>query len=235
MAEIEIYSTPRRLYRYRSLTKGDGTSSVERELDAIINSYIFCPTFNEMNDPMEGLLSPSKLFKNDLGVFQVKSKQVTNAMGALGIASFSETFDHEPMWAHYAGQFNGICVAYDFKKLLSSLDSGSFVRMNYSEQAPTFETTSFRPDQMARVALSTKNHRWMTEREWRLFSPSRGRVTYREASAVGTIYVGSRVSPRTRNQILEILRHSRPGLPIFKMSIDSYQVKFWRLLHRPKK
>ncbi|MER8689902.1 DUF2971 domain-containing protein [Mesorhizobium sp. M1136] len=235
MAEIEIYSTPRRLYRYRSLMKADGKSSVERELDAIINSYILCPTFSEMNDPMEGLLSPSKIFKNDLEIFEVKSKQISTAMSKLGIASFSETYNHEPMWSHYAGQFNGICVAYDFKKLLSSLQTGAFVRMNYSEQAPILDTSSFRPDQMARVALSTKNHRWMTEREWRLFAPSRGPVTYREASAASAIYIGSRVSSRIRSQIFEILKPSRPTIPIFKMSIDGYQIKFGRLLRRPTK
>ncbi|WP_363793034.1 DUF2971 domain-containing protein [Mesorhizobium sp.] len=139
------------------------------------------------------------------------------------------------MWAHYAGQFNGICVAYDFKKLLGSLENGSFVRMNYSEQAPILGTPVFRLDKMARVALSTKNHRWMTEREWRLFAPSRGKVAYTDASAACAIYIGSRVSTRVRNQILELLKPSRPTIPIYKMSIDGYQIKFGRVLRRPSR
>jgi hypothetical protein len=49
MADIKIYAKPSYLYRYRPL--GDKT---EREIKALIDGYIYCPAFSDMNDPMEG-------------------------------------------------------------------------------------------------------------------------------------------------------------------------------------
>jgi hypothetical protein len=52
---------PLYLYRYRSL--GKNGSFLSRELDAVKRSYIWCSTFKNLNDPMEGFYSPSALLK----------------------------------------------------------------------------------------------------------------------------------------------------------------------------
>ena len=57
MATIETYAPPTRLYRYRDLTN----STLERELRALVDGYVFCPSFAEMNDPMEGAHAESAL------------------------------------------------------------------------------------------------------------------------------------------------------------------------------
>jgi hypothetical protein len=58
-------------------------------------------------------------------------------MGAMGIASMSEVYDHEPMWAHYADQFAGMCVQYNLARLIKGLDRDiAITRMMYSEREP---------------------------------------------------------------------------------------------------
>jgi Protein of unknown function (DUF2971) len=188
-----------------------------------------------MNDPMEGLLRPSVIFKDDLPSFEVKSAAVKKAMAKLGIASFAEAHKNEPMWAHYGGKFNGICIAYDFKKLLGALEGGAFVRMNYSEQAPVLSVRGKLPSSMARVALSTKNDRWMSEREWRLFASTRGPVHYTDPSCVTGIYLGARISNAEKRIIHDRLRQLKPAIPLFQMSIDGYDIKFLRYLKKSKR
>ena len=133
MGQIQAYSTPKHIHRYRSM-KGKGV--VEREIDAITGGYVFCASFSEMNDPMEGLLSTSDMFPERRNGLSAEPSAISDYIAKLGVASFAETFDHEPMWAHYAGQFDGICICYNFMRLLDSITDGVFVRMNYSEQAP---------------------------------------------------------------------------------------------------
>lgn len=106
MARIATYATPRRLYRFRPLNKG-GNSILDREITAIKKAYVFCPTYSEMNDPMEGTHAESVMLKGAVNHDTTIAK-VTRAKEKLGIASFSEAVDHEPMWAHYADNFAGI-------------------------------------------------------------------------------------------------------------------------------
>jgi hypothetical protein len=78
----------------------------------------------------------------------------------LGIASFSEVFDHEPMWAHYASNFTGICVAYSFQKLMKQLpDEYEFIRMTYSEKPPILLWSKKGASANAKLALSPYFHK----------------------------------------------------------------------------
>lgn len=92
MAEIKIYTTPSLLFRYRPLTD----DTVERELTAIREGYVFCPRFDQMNDPMEGLHRESSLFRSAAD-YDDRKAAIEAAVNAHGIASFSEVHDHEPM------------------------------------------------------------------------------------------------------------------------------------------
>lgn len=132
MAQVRIYSTPMYLYRYRKLTD----DTLEREVSALTKATIYCPSFSDMNDPMEGAHRPS------LGIVLRGShdaqKGVSEARDQLGIASLSEVHDHEPMWAHYAGQFSGMCIMFSTRKLLAGLDDSiDLIRMAYNEKPPS--------------------------------------------------------------------------------------------------
>lgn len=234
-AEIRTFSTPRRLFRYRSLVPNsrskdetpNASDVLQREIKAVTEGYIFCPTYGEMNDPMEGVVRPSVVLQKSPRIYETRMAKVEAAMHSMGIASFAEMLKHEPMWAHYAGQFRGICIAYDFKRLLGSLVDGEFVRMNYSEQAPLVTFSERNADNLAKIALSVKSHRWMSEREWRLFSSKRGRLHYNSLNCVRAIYLGSRVNEDEQNAILdEIEKAEFDEVNIFRMKIDEYEIAF---------
>ena len=220
MAPIQTYATPSRLYRCRPL----GGPRLARELQAIREAFVFCPSYSEMNDPMEGAHTESALLRQSRS-YAATLEQIVEAKAQLGIASFSEVRDHEPMWAHYAAEFTGICVSYDFTRLRRALsDEHEFVRMAYNEKPPVLLYKEKSAERLARLALSTKTVRWMNEREWRLLRPSRGQAPYRQIDCVSRVYLGTRVRPEDRAEVVGAMKELK--IPVFEMRVDRYALTF---------
>jgi hypothetical protein len=217
MATIDPYVRPPELYRYRSLKKFD------REIEAIERAYLFCAAFTTLNDPMEGLFSSSTTMRASEDYYVVK-EAILDSKFQLGMCSFSEVHNHELMWAHYADQFRGICVAYSFPMLLKHLAKGvRFVRMFYNETEPTIRSARKPVEDQARMILSYKNYRWLYEREWRMFTV-KGRVEYGSRASVTKVYLGSRVADYDRQRIIDRLRPL--GIEVHGMTINKYSISF---------
>lgn len=222
MAELKIYAKPSSLYRYRPLGK-----NAAREVRALTEGYIYCPAYSAMNDPMEGIHRLSLRFAENPG--SVKSRaNVKKTLKTMGIAAMSEVYDHEPMWAHYAGQFSGMCVQYSLNKLLKGLDSDiAITRMMYSETEPVLLDNKSNAMDRARLCLSSKTVRWASEREWRLFKTNLGEARYGDLTAVTKIFLGSRVESADERLVRDAAKKLK--VKVLKMEIDAYSVAFKNL------
>lgn len=219
-ATIETYFVPTTLYRYRTLDPG----SLARELQALQDGYVFCPHFNELNDPMEAEHRVSKLLQRSRR-YPTIAAQLEEKVRALGIASFSESRLLEPMWAYYADNFKGICVAYSVSKLRAALPKGcQLARMGYNETPPLLSVLTNDLDERSRSVLCAKTVRWSHEREWRLFAPIRGPATYGSAKCVTGVYLGKRMEVTTTRQLLEVLDGRR--IPAHIMDVNRYRLTF---------
>lgn len=217
MATIESYVQPRRLYRYRSLAQ------IDRELDAIQKGYLYCSPYMNLNDPMEGLFTSSALLRKSARYRAVRAA-IRDNKTRIGMCSFSEVCDHELMWAHYAHQFSGICVASSLSRLLKSLgDEIRFVRMYYNEMVPTVHRATKDPDKLAKMVLSYKNYKWLYEREWRKFA-GQGKVNYRDTECTTKVHLGSRISAADKTKVTAVLK--KMEIPIRQMTIDEYFISF---------
>ncbi|HML08669.1 MAG TPA: DUF2971 domain-containing protein [Xanthobacteraceae bacterium] len=219
-AEIETYVIPRYLYRYRSLKEFD------REMQSIETDYLYCANYRAMNDPMEGHYSTSKLLQKSADAGEVRDAIFSEKM-AIGICSFSEVFDNELMWAHYANQFRGICVAYDFFNLRKYLPFGiTFSRVYYNEEVPKVGHSKRRnSDRIAKMILSYKKHQWPYEREWRMFA-NIGEVYYQSQKCVARVYIGARIERTRLNQITS--RLSALKIPYRIQKLAGYHMSFHR-------
>src|SRR3954469_4342763 len=225
MAQIEIYAKPSSVYRYRRLGE-----FAAQEIAALLGCYVYCPAYSELNDPMEGKHRLSARFQKN-PTFNKRRSQVTAAFDALGVASFSEVHNHEPMWAHYADEFKGMCIQYNLNKLLKGLGPGTAItRMMYTEQEPVLVDDSSNAVERARKCLSSKTVRWASEREWRIFSECRGEASYGDRSPVTRIYLGSRVSDEDESVVVAAAKELR--VPVNKMDINAYALEF-KLLWAP--
>jgi hypothetical protein len=68
--------------------------------------------------------------------------------------------------------------------------------------------------------LSQKKHNWEYEREWRVLGPV-GEVPISGVQAVKRIFLGSRVSPSHRKQILEKIQGT--SIKAYMMEVDGYE------------
>lgn len=219
MAELRMYAKPSSLYRYRPLGE-----KAERELQALLDGYIYCSAFSEMNDPMEGIYRTSARFSENPNSEKSRAR-VQDGLQNMGIASMSEVHDHEPMWAHYADQFKGMCIQYSLNRLLKRLDSEiAITRMMYSEKEPVLLDDKSNSTDKARLCLSSKTVRWASEREWRIFKAVQGRAEYKNLKTVTRIYLGSRVAPSDEERARQAGRAL--GVPVLKMVIDAYSMMF---------
>ena len=128
------------------------------------------------------------------------------------------------MWAHYANQFRGLCIAYHLPRLLKSLDDDvNFVRIFYNESVPLIGKTDKSTDELARKILSYKNYRWLYEREWRMFAPQ-GKAFYQDRTCVTHVYFGSRMDPVD----METISRKLDELEIkwSAMSVKKYSISF---------
>ena len=214
MATIKSYAKPTELYRYRSLR------NFEQELEAIEQKFLYCSAFTALNDPMEGMFRSHprlRLHDNYRDVVESILANKTNT----GICSFSEDNDNGPMWAHYANNFMGICIAYSFSKLLDAVEQdASFVRVFYNQTVPT--VTQAGPEE-AKMIPSYKNYGWRYEREWRMFGPLE-KVSYAQSECVTRVYLGSRIKDKHRKLITD--RLAGLNVPTPEMTIDKYSISF---------
>jgi len=216
MSKVNSYVQPATLYRYRSLENFD------REILAIKDASLFLAPISKLNDPMEGRFSVLERLRGG-PKYESLVKKMGSAIEEIGICSFSETHDNEIMWAHYAQEFAGICVAYRFSRLLTNLDDPvEFIRLSYQDKAPTIPQSKT-PEYLAKRVLSCKSYRWLYEREWRAFGP-RGPVEYKNVSCVQTVYLGALISPSHRKRIVADLR--RLGIRCKAMSLEKYSMAF---------
>ncbi|WP_223999047.1 DUF2971 domain-containing protein [Aureimonas sp. SA4125] len=193
------------------------------EIRAIEEHYVFCPTYPEMNDAMEGLYDAA-YGGNERHQYRRFVESVRHQKLSLGIAAFSESWDNELMWAHYADGFRGICIAYDVESLLDGLEdqTATLARMAYGEQPQTVEVSGRDEGEHARAILSTKSLKWVYEREWRLFVTSRGQAGY-EPGAVRHVWLGARMQPDIKNRVQS--RVELMNIEVHETRVDGYLVR----------
>lgn len=207
-AKVETFTKPIFLYRYRSLrpeldqTRQRNRNRFDEEVAAVRERFVYCSRYRDMNDPMEGLYKAARSAREDPSwgeaVREIRSEKL-----ALGIASFSETWDHPLMWAHYADGFRGICIAYRLRRLLEELDEAcTLTRMSYADRPHTLNQVRVEDrDVRAKALLSQKSVAWNYEREWRLFAMTHGRA-FHGAQAVDHVYLGARMSSNQQDEII---------------------------------
>ncbi|MGC6329122.1 DUF2971 domain-containing protein [Rhizorhabdus sp. FW153] len=228
MAKIETFARPTWLYRYRSIGAGllDGTPAGKtkfvQEMEAILNDYVWCAHYKNMNDPMEGLYKASTKVQNH-PQYSEFIRNLKNEKLSLGIASFSETWSNELMWAHYADSFQGICICYSMPTLLRGMsEENAFARIAYGNKPYYLALNSMKNDfERSRAVLSTKHLSWAYEREWRLFSSTIGKATY-ERGAIKAIYLGARLKNNVRETVRRMVKPL--ALRVHTTEADGYSI-----------
>ena len=231
-AQVDKPVLPPVLYRYRGLREDD-QDCLAREIDAIRNQTLYCSRYKALNDPMEGFFEPSLRFQQDTAFSKAARRMVFDAKQDIGICCFSDTYDNELMWTHYARNYTGICVGYRTKELIEGLsDRVHLVRVAYDSTPPKLGKSDWNAYLMAIKILSHKKANWIYEREWRLLADI-GPLRIESARCIVELRLGSRLSPQHRELLLEAFRDS--GIKISTMTVNDYTHRWRNERPRPRR
>ncbi len=227
MVKIDPPHLPPRLYRYRDLKSPE---MLKQELDAIKSKSLWFSRYKNLNDQMEGVYRPSPwLERQDWSetvyhsIFYDKSK--------LGICCFSDAYDNELMWAHYAGTYGGICVAYSTNDLCNGLgDDVHIVRVAYGSEMPRIGKAE-KDDipRAARTILSHKKSTWHYECEWRMLKheikgESGALIQLGGEGAVKKVFIGFRMDMAVQMEVKRDLANL--NIEVQTMAVDGYEHKW---------
>ena len=137
-------------YKYRSL------ENMTRFLDILLYHRLYAPTYQELNDPMEGF------FKTKKGNGE-KSKIIREKLKSYRIVSLSKNYDIGYMWSHYANVHKGCCIELE----ITSKD-WEYTEIDYCKKPLEPEIDDNESlDNIPKLILSKKTTQWICEEEVR--------------------------------------------------------------------
>lgn len=218
---------PEALYRYRPLPgrprphmdPQEADSRFKREVDAILEHSVWCSDYRAMNDPMEGYYWAEFSRNYNEAVEKFASYKML-----IGLASFSETHDNELMWAHYAGNYGGICIQYQYDLLSEAFADSDWMLlqpMEYSNKLMPIADNDL-VDERATIQriLLQKKQCWEYEREWRLMASLGKRLLL--SGTITKIYMGERIDRDRKATLKKLVNEALPDVEFVQMKVLGY-------------
>ncbi|HHA2431576.1 TPA: DUF2971 domain-containing protein [Stenotrophomonas maltophilia] len=235
MSSKKEKTPPDSLYRYRPL----GEEFWERELEALGQSYLYAPRFDQMNDPMEALFEvatagdlmasmlPPEFGFIGTSILEDTAKRIKKS----GLISMSVDHLDYPLWAYYGSSFGGMCLEFDTTELAIGVLSREILKkVVYDSEAPppvSFQSLAMAdPIKLVNRRLTQKRDEWRHEKEWRYLAGQPGPKPHTDA-ALRTIYLGPRIRPEEKAGILEIM--ARRPVDIYEATVAGYHLEFHKI------
>ena len=240
-----LYTATRRyipdlLYKYVSLS--NDKASNEKRFSTLQNRTLYLSKVEGFNDPFDG-----KAFYYDPDRFQTfnwlrpyNGRIIDDFSSYIRIVALTENdVNSLPMWAHYANNHSGFCIAYNMKDnpdLYSTiyqvqyteqrLDITTFLErhastlenLNQNEGEKLIRSISLPIVHMSMLLSCIKNSSWSYEKEYRCIASTRTEgMPYMEANA-SEIYIGMNCDHEHVKRLLEIGYTLK--IPVYKMTFD---------------
>lgn len=204
------------LYKYRPLSR------LERLLDIAINERLYCPKYDDLNDPFEGtFLSALPIgFPRVGSPFKALTTKVQQRVDSLlwdvkkmRVASLSSTATDVRMWSLYAEDCKGCAIEIDFSEQMADVRE-----VQYSESLPEFSMGLLVMPSFEE-ALSQKTTHWSYECEYRHVTDQ---PFYSIKNRIRRILVGPRADAE---QVALLRRVIGDRIPIQETKLDFHSVK----------
>lgn len=141
-----------------------------------------------------------------------------------GVCCFSEKKNNILMWSHYANRHKGICIGFNYKKLVDML-----IHFNVKNNVLTYinkviykkyypSLSGYKNDEMIDL-LFIKSSNWKYEKEWRIiYSEGDDKKIGLPVNVISGIYLGLKIDPKNEDII-------KKALSLKKYRIDLYKAK----------
>lgn len=195
-------------------------ANFERDLLTLANNELYAPTYNNLNDPFEGMMNSItdsatiEFFKNLGGGDSLESayQEIIEMLKNVGIYSLSTDEKNEVLWSLYANGHKGFVIGYELEELLKDFNFNTVVplvnqvKVKYNS-APNgmlqFKDLPYNGFNLSN-SIGTKSKSWENEKEVRLIFEQNGLNEY-NYRAVSRIIFGLRSSESDINKTMKIL------------------------------
>lgn len=160
---------PSFIYKYKGVSS---ITDLIRLLDIINNNRIFLPTYNQLNDPLEGqIISIStdayagysmSLAADEEDMF-IKDKKEK-----FKVLSLSEQWNNPQLWAHYANGYKGVCLCFSTKGVFGEIGEVEYCQEREEEYVKSDRALT----KLIRNSFYKKEIGWSYEKEWRMITKS---------------------------------------------------------------
>lgn len=228
------------LFKYKSLSKiknedtGEIEDNLQRTLDIINNKRMYVPFVHQLNDPFEGKFINFYACGN-MGTTISKSMGYKNSllddMYLKRVLSFSTSATEPLLWAHYAADYSGVCMAFKAEQKFE----------NYKDI--TYYSDDMRPDicyikeleqakEIRNINIYYKNKKWEYEKELRLeYDTSDLKddkyIEFNQNILIGVI-IGKNTSETAKRKVKEACKKNK--IVVYKIYIDYFEDKIY-ILH----
>ena len=193
----------------------------ERVADALLGRRLYCPTPDELNDPLEGFLgnvSPqndgpqtldSQLEAGLKSVFDTERE-----LSKVRVCCFSGRPDSYQMWSYYTGGHKGLCLELEMSQYARQI-----VRIEYVDDLAKLSSKT--PIER----LSFKHLNWSHEEEYRLIIPNDSQRKFLPVQ-IDSVLIGAGTDRRFLLSLFELCRHLRLPREIASFSTQGKFVRF---------
>ena len=191
---------PRYIYKYKRIeTKED----LIRLLDIFENNRIYLPTYTELNDPLEGaVMNLNILGKMGGGIARAADLEdviVKEYKEKYRILSLSEDNNNPQLWAHYAGDYTGICLCFYVNDVFEEIK-----KIEYYDKAIDLNVKNTRElSGFVQESFFKKLKGWEYEKEWRLLKKTSQRFLRYNNGTLSGIIIGHKMSSEVKDFIVK--------------------------------
>ena len=234
-------------------------TKVKHSEDLINNNLMFMRNLDQLNDPLEGDLKcefdnmikitldeeifkdvseeEKEIIKSEYKKMEIKKYKIgwDKVKGTVSIACFSEKYDINPMWAHYADNHKGVCIEYNFweDKLLRDICFPVYyVDKAYNNYICLKILKEFKAkNRLISQLFLKKGKYWNYEKEWRIVIPNnfksdklnfrwKNRKRYLEFLKPKSVYLGYNINNDDKKYMKSLCRDY--DIKIYQMIKDDY-------------
>ena len=228
---MEDFLMPKYLYKYKSLST-DFTEidfdkvtindlpklkylSCTRVIEMIEDSKIYIPTRGQLNDPLEGANIPKMTFAVAGSWYYAAQHRVhgivEEVLNSYRILSLSKEGKSPQMWAHYAGNYSGVCIRFSTEGVFGLADAVEYTseKSNKIIDEPDNEDIHF----WVKDSYYKKSDKWSYEGEYRILATEDQHFLHFDRSDIDSIIVGHNIKTEYRDRI--VATANKYNIPVY--------------------
>lgn len=187
-----------------------------RIIEMIEEEKIYVPTREELNDPLEGASLPRMTFAVAGSWYPIAKHRlhhiVEDYFDRYRILSLTKNPVSPQMWAHYAGNYSGICIQFSTEGTVFA----NAKPIEYYACKPAGELFEPEPEEieaMVKKSLYKKSKTWEYEEEHRIITSKEEQFLKFYRKDIKSIILGEKIKPQYREVILEVAQ--KYNIPVY--------------------